>query len=269
MGVAYLICATPEIFITMLKKILKILAALVFVAVLSFALVAIYSFSTVKIMRSGLDAIVGKDADIFFERSKEKQSASQMRLVWIDKNLGKAAFLLEGISKREKPSIFPSINSRDNFALSGGGETLKLSNPSLAVPLFFVGDLSKSFGDGFLCEFACVIFDIPDGKSDWLLKILSAKGDAFGNFEGSDLRFENSPAEPKLAEDRSFFDDLILRSYFKLNASESSSAASFISDVWKNCDAKKAAGLSWGLQIKYFEFIFGSSSRMFYSKMLL
>lgn len=130
-------------------------------------------------------------------------------------------------------------------------------------------DLSKSFGEGFLLEFTCVIFDIPDGKSDLLLKIMNSDSDVFGNFRGDDLRFKNSPAQAKFAKDRSFFDNLILRGYFKLNASESSSVAGFISDTWENCDAKKATGLSWGLQIKYFEFIFGSSSRMFYSKMLL
>lgn len=120
----------------MLKKILKLLAAFALIAVLSFAIVAIYTFSTVEIMKSGLNTLVGKDVYTSFEPSKEYQSVSQMRLIWIDKNLGKAAILLKAISKREKLSIFPSLNNRDNFELSCGGEALSLSNPNIAVPLF-------------------------------------------------------------------------------------------------------------------------------------
>ena len=70
----------------MLKKILKLLAAFALIAVLSFAIVAIYTFSTVEIMKSGLNTLVGKDVYTSFEPSKEYQSVSQMRLIWIDKN---------------------------------------------------------------------------------------------------------------------------------------------------------------------------------------
>lgn len=244
----------------MLKKILKVLAVVALIAVLSFAIIAIYSYSTIEIMRKGLDTITGKDVNTFFEHSKEEPISSQMRLIWVDKNLGKAAILLEAISERERLSIFPSLNARNDFALSCGGESLNLSNPNLAVPFFFVkGDLSESFGDGLLLEFVCVIFDIPQGKSGLLLKIMNSGADVSGNFQGCNLHFKNSPTEVKLAKDRSFFGDLILRTYFNLNASESSSVVSFISNTWEDCDAKKATKLSLGLQMKYYEFLFGAS----------
>ena len=241
----------------MLKKILKMLAALALVAVLSFALVAIYSFSTVKIMRSGLDTIA-KDADFHFKRSEKGANEPLMRAVWLDEKLGKVAILLEDVSKREKPSIFPSINARDNFALSAGGDALALSNPNIAVPAFFITcDTSKSFGEGSLIEFVCVIFDIPEGKSDLLLKILNAKGAVLGNFEGSDLRFKNFPSKLNLEKKGDFFKDLALSANFKLNASESANMVGLVSDIWGKYNAEKASSLSLGLKAKYDEIIFG------------
>ncbi len=238
----------------MLKKILKVLAVVALIAVLSFAIIAIYSYSTIEIMRKGLDTITHRSYPDKYDLSENLKSPI-MTVFRLDRLSGKVAVLLDCVCEGEKLSIFPVIKSSRNFVIYNDNCRVILSNPNVVVPYFLTRSVEYRDTEITL-ETAYVIFDVQSEQLDSLLEILNAKSDFYGNFDGGDLRFKSYFAKLEFTKDRSFFENLILRVYFILNESESLKLLNSIVDIWERYDAQEASMITWNLYSEYNKILF-------------